>query len=86
MDYSIVEVDDGKIVDYDIQPIHLSHPADIKNGDQVYVIQHPRGGSLAFSSSQSIVESVCLCVCVCVCVYVCVCTIHACAHGYVFAL
>ena len=55
--YSIIEVDDDKIIEYDIQPIHLSQPANIKNGDQVYVIQHPRGGSLAFSSSESTVNS-----------------------------
>ena len=60
-DYSIMEVDDNKIIEYDIQPIHLSQPANIKNGDQVYVIQHPRGGSLAFSSSDSTVKSECVC-------------------------
>ena len=44
------------MIDYDIQPIHLSQPANIKNGDQVYVVQHPRGKSLTFFSSESIVE------------------------------
>ena len=60
MDYSVVEVNEDKIKDYDIQPIHLSCAPDIKNGDQVYIIQHPRGGSLAFSSSESIVKCVCV--------------------------
>ena len=81
LNYSVVEVNEDKIIDYDIQPFHLFHPADIKNGDQVYVIQHPRGGSLAFSSSESIVESVhvCVCACACVCVFMCVCAcVRAC--------
>ena len=72
LDYSIVEVNDDKMIDYDIQPMHLSQPADIKSGDQVYVIQHPRGGSLAFSSSESIVQSEYMCIFVCVCACVCV--------------
>ena len=38
----------------DIDPIFM-FPTDIKTGDQVYVIQHPRGGDLAFSSSESTV-------------------------------
>ena len=67
-DYSIIEVDDDKIIEYDIQPIHLSQPANIKDGDQVYVIQHPRGGSLAFSSSESTVNSECVRVHMCACV------------------
>ena len=36
----------------DIEPIYLMYLADIRTDDQVYVIQHPRGGKLAFSSSQ----------------------------------
>ena len=57
LDYSIIEVDENKTDELDIQPIHLSKPADIKNDDQIYVIQHPRGGHLAFSSSESKVQS-----------------------------
>jgi len=56
MDYSIIEINDEKTNDLGIEPIFLTNPADIKNGDQVYVIQHPLGGRLAFSSSESIVE------------------------------
>ena len=80
-DYSIIEVDDDKIIEYDIQPIHLSQPANIKNGDQVYVIQHPRGGSLAFSSSESTVNSECVHVyTVCVHVYMCACVWCVCVY------
>ena len=43
----------------DIEPIRFMYPADIKSDDQVYVIQHPRGGKLAFSSSQCTVLSEC---------------------------
>ena len=64
LNYSVLEVDDDKIIDYDIQPIHLSQPADIKDGDKVYVVQHPRGRSLTFSSSESIVESEYIYMCV----------------------
>ena len=85
MNYSILEVDDDKIIDHDIQPIHLSKPANIKNGDQVYVIQHPRGSSLAFYSSESIVESECMYVHMYMCIYfmcVFVCVL-VCSHVYV---
>ena len=39
----------------DIDPIQFMFPAEINTGDQVYVLQHPRGGDLAFSSSDSTV-------------------------------
>jgi len=55
MDYGIIEINDEKMNDLDIEPIFLTKPADIKNGNQVYVIQHPLGGCLAISSSDSIV-------------------------------
>ena len=63
MDYALVEIDEEKLVDprtkksLDVNPIHLTRPADIREGDQIYVIQHPRGEQLAFSSSDSIVLS-----------------------------
>ena len=44
------------IIDQDIQPIHLSKPPNLKTGDQIYVIQHPRGGQLTFSPSESVVD------------------------------
>ena len=61
LDYTLVEIDEDKLVDsktnrsLDISPMQLIRPADIKEGDQIYVIQHPRGEQLAFSSSDSIV-------------------------------
>ena len=63
LDYTLVEIDEDKLVDsktnksLDISPMQLIRPADIKEGDQIYVIQHPRGEQLAFSSSASIVLS-----------------------------
>ena len=61
LDYTLVEIDEDKLVDsktnrsLDISPMQLIRPADIKEGDQIYVIQHPRGKQLAFLSSDSIV-------------------------------
>jgi len=55
MDYSIIEINDEITNDLDIEPIFLTKPAEVTNGDQVYVIQHPLGGRLAISS-ESIVE------------------------------
>ena len=63
LDYSLIEIDDNKLVDpktnksLDINSIQLIRPADIKEGDQIYVLQHPRGEQLAFSSSESVVIS-----------------------------
>ncbi|XP_065911833.1 uncharacterized protein [Dysidea avara] len=60
LDYTIIEIDESKMKEpetkkpLDIDPIFM-FPTDIKTGDQVYVIQHPRGGDLAFSSSESTV-------------------------------
>ena len=60
----MMEVDESKLVDpttnksLDINPFQMIRPADIHNeGDQIYVIQHPRGEQLAFSSSNSVVQS-----------------------------
>ena len=59
-----MEISGSKLVDpttnkpLDINPFHMTRPTDInKEGDQIYVIQHPRGEPLAFSSSESIVRS-----------------------------
>jgi len=56
MDYSIIEVNDERMNDLDIEPIFLTKPTDIKNGDHVYAIQHLLGVCLAISSTDSIVE------------------------------
>ena len=60
----MMEVDESKLVDpttnksLDINPFQMIRPVDIhKEGDQIYVIQHPRGEQLAFSSSNSVVQS-----------------------------
>ncbi|XP_065900703.1 uncharacterized protein [Dysidea avara] len=58
LDYTIIEIDETKMKDpetgkrLDIEPIYLMYPADIRTDDQIYVIQHPRGGKLTFSPSQ----------------------------------
>ena len=60
----MMEIDENKLVDpktkksLDINPFQMTRPTDInKEGDQIYVIQHPRGEQLAFSSSDSVVQS-----------------------------
>lgn len=57
----MIEIDENKLVDpktsssLDISPLQMIRPAAIKGGDQIYVIQHPRGEQLAFSASDSLV-------------------------------
>ena len=60
----MLEINESKLVDpatnkpLDINPFQMTRPTDInKEGDQIYVIQHPRGERLAFSSSDSVVRS-----------------------------
>ena len=63
LDFALIEVDDSKLVDpttkrsLDINSIQMIRPADVREGDQIYVIQHPRGEQIAFSSSDSVVLS-----------------------------
>jgi len=48
----MVEIQEGKLKELvNIEPITLEYPAPIKHGDQIYVIQHPRGRPAEFSSS-----------------------------------
>jgi len=64
LDYTVIEIDENKMKEpgtnnpLDIDPIQFMFPAEINTGDQVYVFQHPRGGDLAFSSSDSTVLGV----------------------------
>ena len=57
LDFTIVKLTDAKLKDVDtsqlldIEPINFSKPADIKNMDQIYVIQYPHNGSLSLSAS-----------------------------------
>ena len=63
LDFALIEVDDSKLVDprskrsLDIISIQMTRPANVREGDQIYVIQHPRGEQIAFSSSDSVVLS-----------------------------
>ena len=57
LDFTIIRLNDANLVDMytnqllDINPINLSRPADIKNKDQIYVIQYPHNGNLSLSAS-----------------------------------
>ena len=63
LDYSVIEINENELKDpytntpLNINPLQLTSPVNIKDNDQVHVIQHPRGGELSLSSSESYVES-----------------------------
>ena len=61
LDYTVIEIDVDKVaasgVQIDSQSIDLNQPAAIKDKDQVYVVQHPCGKDLAFTSSDVEVSS-----------------------------
>ena len=64
LDFTIVRLTDAKLKDtgtgqsLDINPIILSRPADIKNRDQIYVIQYPHGGNLSLSASSCCLKGI----------------------------
>ena len=61
LDYTLIEIDENELVDkktnksLNIEPMQLMRPPNIKRGDHIYVLQHPRGDEFSFSSSESIV-------------------------------
>ena len=64
LDFTIVRLTDAKLKDIDtgqsldINPIILSKPADIRNRDQIYVIQYPYSGNLSLSASSCCLKGI----------------------------
>jgi len=50
----MVKLDKEKLQQFapnDLEPMDLNDPADIKHGDQIYIVQHPNLRPTEFSSS-----------------------------------